>query len=295
MVCSCRLEVSQFQYSSCRVCHIFLFLRSVLAPAPPLLASKVPECRAFLVAAVFLDDPPPPPLFRAMAGRFAPAVFRRSKIYLFRGNLTAADCRELAVGLAGNDCVEELNVGGNPQIGDAGVAIIAECLGECRLKVLGLGAVGLGVPGCRALMQHLACSCVEELSLNGNRQIGDAGVGTVAERLTGSGLRSLHLWGVGLGDDGCRTLVQGLFGSRVEDLGLLANAGIRREGVEALRAACIIIDGLEVGGVPGLSRSPVRREPASVGDVVTVVDIIMLSGILPWLVAHPVFLYSGSD
>jgi hypothetical protein len=128
-----------------------------------------------------------------------------------------------------------------------------------------------------------------------DRRIGDAGAAIVAERLLDCGLRWLDMWGVGLGDDGCRSLAQGLLGSQVENLGLFANVRMGREGAEALRAACIIRDGLQVGGVPALSRSPVRWEPACVGDIVAVVDIIFLSGILPWLVAHPVFLYSGSS
>ena len=202
-------------------------------------------------------------------------------------------CRALSRGIK-DSCVEELVVGGNAAIGDAGVAALAVCLAECKLKSLHLNYVGLGAGGCRALMQHLAFTCVELLNLIGNLAIGDAGVEAVAERLTDCGLTCLRLGDVGLGEAGCRMLVQGILGSCVETVSW-GNRAIRGEGAEALRAACAVRDELRVfGNHDGFSRHPVAREPPCAADVVVVVDVVFLCGILPWLVAHPVFLYSGS-
>ena len=35
------------------------------------------------------------------------------------------------------------------------------------------------------------------------------------------------------------------------------------------------------------------KKPRCAGDIAVVVDIVLLSGILPWVVAQPLFLYSG--
>jgi hypothetical protein len=183
-------------------------------------------------------------------------------------------------------------------MGDEGVAVLAECLGKCVVEVLDLRDVEMGAAGCRALAQHLPCSCVKSLCLSQNRDIRDAGVGAVAERLAGCGrLRSLDLSHIRLGDDGCRSLVQGILGGCVDLVNLTFNGEIGDAGAAAIQIACTIRDELEVlSDDPVLHHSAIENTVPCHGDVVVVVDVIFLSGILPWLVAHPVFcVFAFSD
>jgi hypothetical protein len=136
------------------------------------------------------------------------------------------------------------------------------------------------------------------LSLGGNRAIGDAGVEAVAARLIDCGL---DLSAVGLGDDGCRTLVQGILGSCVRQVYVTGNF-VGREGDETLRVVCAIQDELCVTGDHDRFSRDLQMGPRcsadvvvwlDFADVIVVADIVFLSGILPWLVALPVLLYSG--
>ena len=210
------------------------------------------------------------------------------------GGLGWSGCRALSQGIK-DSCVQCLDLGDNEAIGDAGVAALAGCLAECKLKELRLDGVGLGAGGCRALMLHLGC--VERLCLAGNAAIGDAGgIEAVAERLTDCGLKSLNLSHVGLSNDGCRLLVQGILGSCVENISLYLNQAIRGEGDEALQVACTIRDELRVNGDwNGFTYLQFANGPMSYDQVVAVVDVICLSGIRPCHVTHPVFMYGASN
>ena len=102
----------------------------------------------------------------------------------------------------------------------------------------------------------------------------------------------LRLYGNNLGNDGCRPLVQGVLGSGVDCVNVSLNRRIEGEGEAALELARTIRGRVTVI-FHGRVRPTHSDEFPCAGDVAVVVDIALLSGILPWVVAHPVFSYSG--
>jgi hypothetical protein len=153
----------------------------------------------------------------------------------------------------------------------------------------------------------------KELDIGQNCDIKDAGVETVAERLSGCGLETLSLYRVYMGENGLRKLLQGIMGSCMERVTVSAdqyNLQRRVIGVEdheVIRVACTIQEGLHVQLVvpdayPNaygvyttntFGRQPVERETPCVADAVAVIDVVCLSGIRPCHVALPLLMYDG--
>lgn len=118
--------------------------------------------------------------------------------------LTEVSARALAKALVGNQTLKELNLYGNPQVGDAGAAALAGALeAGCGLRRLGLGACGLGDHGAAAVASAIRAGIVlDELWLFDNTDLGEAGAWALAEALeTNNTLKALHLTDSGLAED----------------------------------------------------------------------------------------------
>jgi hypothetical protein len=86
--------------------------------------------------------------------------------------------------------------------------------------------------------------------------------------------------------------VQGVLGSGVECVNVSLNRWIEGEGEAALQLARTIRGESQLFFTDEFNLRIVKKSQCA-GDVTVVVDIVLLSGIVPWVVAHPVFLYSG--
>jgi hypothetical protein len=180
-------------------------------------------------------------------------------------------------------------------VGDLGVAVLAQHLIDCKLTSLDLTDAGVGPAGCRALQTHLPYGCLVSLTLDGN-VLGNSGVASVAQCLASCGLKHLSLSRIGIENvDGLRSLVQAITGSCVRCLDVCVPGTRKAMGCDRsgwpLSHACFVCDELRVSS-PFLSRCRGKpHEPLSVGDVVAVANVVLLSGIPPWLAAQPIHLY----
>jgi len=229
----------------------------------------------------------------ATVAALLPRSVHLTKLRLAAVGLGPAGCEALVRHLA-DSCVQELDVGDN-RIGDLGVAVLAQQLVECKLIDLSLAWCDVGPAGCRALQTLLPHSSLMSLDLGGNLLGGDGcGVDALAQCLAGCGLTRLGLSSThSLRTNVLATLVQAVMGSCLQSLDLhYSNRGSR--GGWPLQVALTVCDELDNSPYRSACRVPgvYRCSPMCVGDVVVIANVVMLSGILPWLAAHPIQLYN---
>ena len=110
--------------------------------------------------------------------------------------LTPVGATALADALKKNGGLRRLVLSRNPDLGDAGVRALCECLCESSVRDLQLEEVGMGDEGARALALALARSNtrMQEISLCGNEALSGEGTGALVDAfLSGAGVESLKL------------------------------------------------------------------------------------------------------
>ena len=117
------------------------------------------------------------------------------------------------------------------EMGDAGVAVLADSPGAAGLRTLGLNRSGIGVPGIEALAASPYLSDLEALDLEANG-LGDDGASALALAPPWSKLRMLDLDDNGIGDAGAAALAGSAWLPQLQVLNLNRN----KIGASGLRA-----------------------------------------------------------
>jgi uncharacterized protein (TIGR02996 family) len=117
------------------------------------------------------------------------------------------------------------------EMGDAGVAVLADSPRSAGLRTLGLNSSGLGLPGIEALAASPSLSGLEVLDL-GDNDLGDEGASALALAPPWSKLRMLDLDDNGIGDAGAAALAGAAWLPQLQALNLNRN----KIGASGLRA-----------------------------------------------------------
>jgi uncharacterized protein (TIGR02996 family) len=118
------------------------------------------------------------------------------------------------------------------EMGDTGMAVLADSPGAAGLRTLGLNSSGLGVHGIESLAASPYLSDLEALDLEGN-DLRDAGASALALAPPWSKLRMLDLNDNGIGDAGAMALARSVWLPQLQALNLNRNK-IGGPGLRAL-------------------------------------------------------------
>ena len=150
----------------------------------------------------------------------------------------------------GTHRLQELRLGDNPALGDAGMSALSEAPRELgALALLDVSGCGVSAAGVTDLAMAEHVESLETLELAGN-PIGASGLETIARARSFKGLRALGLSNTGLGQDAMTTLAKHIDELHVRSLDLSDNPGIDVYGARelALSKGVCQIDRLELSG-----------------------------------------------